>query len=87
MLHTTKKFTRDNSRRWQPLLRVVVCLFINRSMMNDVMVGRMCKRNYVVTCVPECKLCSGIASGVPIPREDYKALPLVASFPGCSSSG
>ena len=51
-----------------------------------VMVGHMCKHNYVVAYVPERKLCSDVASGVPIPREDYKALPLVASFPGCSAS-
>lgn len=30
----------------------------------------------------KCKLCSDVASDVPIPREDFKALPLVASFRG-----
>lgn len=56
--------------------------FLFLPLLFSVMVWRMCKRNYALAYVPERELRSDVASVVPIRREDYKALPLMASLRG-----
>ena len=60
----------------------MLLLFFCFPLLFPVMVWRMCKCNYALAYVPERELRSDVASVVPIPREDYKALPLMASLWG-----